>query len=191
MDCVSSSHHDCWVSRASVAPNQAEAVFPPTIQPQRYTKFTTVTSLPRSHTLKGGMSKSYYRKSMRKGPIFIAIFGRHNVLTHFPDSSSLAWCHLITGSSFKCLPAVLLVDIGTLNLPSHLPLMAVPWVLVPTWTWFCSSPLFPLRVNPWVGKIPWRREWLLIPVLLPGEFQWTMQPTHSPWVAKSQMWLSN
>ena len=26
------------------------------------------------------------------------------------------------------------------------------------------------RVNPQVGKIPWRREWLLIPVLFPGEF---------------------
>lgn len=128
MDCVSSSHHDCWVSRASVAPNQAEAVFPHIIQPQRCTKFTTVMSLPRSHTLKRRMSKSYYRKSMRKGPIFVAIFGRHNVLnTHFPDSSSQAWCHLITGSSFKCLPAILLVDTGTLNHPSHLPLMAVPW----------------------------------------------------------------
>jgi len=25
------------------------------------------------------------------------------------------------------------------------------------------------RFNPWVGKIPWRREWLPIPVFLPGE----------------------
>ena len=24
--------------------------------------------------------------------------------------------------------------------------------------------------NPWVGKIPWRREWQPIPVFLPGEF---------------------
>ena len=24
--------------------------------------------------------------------------------------------------------------------------------------------------NPWVGKIPWRRKWLLTPVFLPGEF---------------------
>ena len=24
--------------------------------------------------------------------------------------------------------------------------------------------------DPWVGKIPWRREWLLIPVFWPGEF---------------------
>ena len=25
------------------------------------------------------------------------------------------------------------------------------------------------RFNPWVRKIPWRREWLLIPVFLPGD----------------------
>ena len=26
------------------------------------------------------------------------------------------------------------------------------------------------RFDPWVGKIPWRREWLTTPVFLPGEF---------------------
>ena len=26
------------------------------------------------------------------------------------------------------------------------------------------------RFDPWVGKIPWRREWLPTPVFLPGEF---------------------
>ena len=26
-----------------------------------------------------------------------------------------------------------------------------------------------LGLNPWVRKIPWRREWLLTPVFLPGE----------------------
>ena len=26
-------------------------------------------------------------------------------------------------------------------------------------------------VLPWVGKIPWRREWQPTPVFLPGEFQ--------------------
>ena len=26
-----------------------------------------------------------------------------------------------------------------------------------------------LGFDPWVGKIPWRREWLPIPVFLPGE----------------------
>ena len=30
----------------------------------------------------------------------------------------------------------------------------------------CRRPGF----NPWVGKIPWRREWLPDPVFLPGEF---------------------
>ena len=25
-------------------------------------------------------------------------------------------------------------------------------------------------VNPWVGKIPWRKEWLPTPVFWPGEF---------------------
>jgi len=25
------------------------------------------------------------------------------------------------------------------------------------------------RFDPWVGKIPWRREWLPTPVFLPGE----------------------
>jgi len=24
--------------------------------------------------------------------------------------------------------------------------------------------------NPWIGKIPWRREWLTTPVFWPGEF---------------------
>ena len=31
--------------------------------------------------------------------------------------------------------------------------------------------------NPWVGKSPWRREWLLIPVFWPGEFH----GLYSPW----------
>ena len=26
------------------------------------------------------------------------------------------------------------------------------------------------RFNPWVGKLPWRREWLPTPVFLPEEF---------------------
>ena len=30
----------------------------------------------------------------------------------------------------------------------------------------CKSPGF----NPWVGKMPWRREWQTIPIVLPGEF---------------------
>ena len=26
------------------------------------------------------------------------------------------------------------------------------------------------RFNPWVGKVPWRREWQSTPIFLPGEF---------------------
>ena len=27
--------------------------------------------------------------------------------------------------------------------------------------------------DPWVGKIPWKRAWLLTPIFLPGESPWT------------------
>ena len=32
------------------------------------------------------------------------------------------------------------------------------------------------RFDPWVGKIPWRREWQPTPVLFPGESKWTKEP---------------
>ena len=35
-------------------------------------------------------------------------------------------------------------------------------------------------VQSWVGKIPWRREWLPTPVFLPGEFH----GQYSPWGCK-------
>ena len=31
-------------------------------------------------------------------------------------------------------------------------------------------------VDPWVGKIPWRRKWQSTPVFLPGESPWTEEP---------------
>ena len=34
----------------------------------------------------------------------------------------------------------------------------------------------PVVCEPWVGKIPWRREWLPTPVFLPGESPWTEEP---------------
>ena len=49
----------------------------------------------------------------------------------------------------------------------------------------CRRPGF----NPWVGKIPWRREWLPTPVLWPGEFH----RLYSPWGHKESdttEWLS-
>ena len=39
--------------------------------------------------------------------------------------------------------------------------------------------------NPWVQKIPWRREWLPTPVCLPGEFHGQRNlESYSPWVHK-------
>ena len=36
--------------------------------------------------------------------------------------------------------------------------------------------------SPWVGKIPWSREWQLTPVFLPGEFQgWRSLVGCDPW----------
>ena len=39
-----------------------------------------------------------------------------------------------------------------------------------------------MRVNPWVGKIPWSRKWQPAPVFLPGKFhgQWSLVGC-SPW----------
>ena len=41
------------------------------------------------------------------------------------------------------------------------------------------------RLDPWVGKIPWRRKWQPTPVLLPGEShrQWSLVG-YSPWGSK-------
>ena len=42
----------------------------------------------------------------------------------------------------------------------------------------CGRPGF----DPWVGKIPWRRQWLPTPVSLPGEFQGLRSLVgYSPW----------
>ena len=38
--------------------------------------------------------------------------------------------------------------------------------------------------DPWVGKIPWRRAWQPISVLLPGESPWTEEPARL-----QSMWL--
>ena len=39
--------------------------------------------------------------------------------------------------------------------------------------------------DPWVGKIPWRREWLPTPVSMPGEFQGQRSlEGYSPWGCK-------
>ena len=46
--------------------------------------------------------------------------------------------------------------------------------------------------NPWIRKIPWRREWLPTPVFLPGEFHGQRSLAgYSPWAIKSQTSLSD
>ena len=41
------------------------------------------------------------------------------------------------------------------------------------------------RFSPWVGKIPWRMEWLSTPVFLPGEFHGQRSLVdYSPWGCK-------
>ena len=48
------------------------------------------------------------------------------------------------------------------------------------------------QVSPWVGKIPWRREWQPPPVFFPGESQGQRSLVdYSPWGRKSRTWLSD
>ena len=48
----------------------------------------------------------------------------------------------------------------------------------------------PAMQETWVGKIPWRREWLPTPVVLPGEFHRKRSlVSYSPWYCKSWTWL--
>ena len=48
------------------------------------------------------------------------------------------------------------------------------------------------QFEPWIGKIPWRREWLPSPVFFTGEFHGQRSLVgYSPWAAKSQTQLSD
>ena len=53
----------------------------------------------------------------------------------------------------------------------------------------CGRP----RLDPWVGKIPWRRKWKSTPVLLPGKSHGQRSLVgYSPWgLYKSRIWLSD
>ena len=62
---------------------------------------------------------------------------------------------------------------GFLGYPvSHSGILGLPW-------WLLKNPLAMQRprFDPWVDKIPWRREQLPMPVFLPGEFH----GLYSPW----------
>ena len=57
--------------------------------------------------------------------------------------------------------------------------LGLPWCL--TWSKICLECGRP-RFDPWVRKIPWRREWQPTPVFLPGEFHWLRSlVSYSPW----------
>ena len=51
------------------------------------------------------------------------------------------------------------------------------------------------RLSPWIGKIPWSREWLPTPVFLPGKFHGHRSVVgYSPWGCKESdttEWLSS
>ena len=51
------------------------------------------------------------------------------------------------------------------------------------------------RLNPWAGKIPWRREWQAIPVFLPGESHGQKRlVSYNPWGRKESdttEWLTH
>ena len=64
----------------------------------------------------------------------------------------------------------------------HYIRQTLPWWLRWERTYLqCRRPGF----SPWVGKIPWRREWLPTPVFLPGEFHGQRNLVgYSPWCRK-------
>ena len=66
--------------------------------------------------------------------------------------------------------------------PLSLILLGLPWWLRGYSVCLqCGRPGF----NPWVEKIPWRRKWHPIPVLLPGKsHEWRSVVGYSPWGRK-------
>ena len=65
------------------------------------------------------------------------------------------------------------------GMANHSSILGLPWWLRIRLQ--CRRPEF----NPWVGKIPWRREWQFISVSLPGEFHGQKSLVgYSPWGCK-------
>ena len=60
--------------------------------------------------------------------------------------------------------------------------MSLPWWLR---RWSVCLQYGRPRFNPWVGKIPWRRQWQHTPVFLPGKFHGLRSLVgYSPWRCK-------
>jgi len=54
-----------------------------------------------------------------------------------------------------------------------------------SWKFHCQHKGEKPGFNPWIGKMPWRREWLPTPVFLPGEFHGQRSLAgYSPWGRK-------
>ena len=69
----------------------------------------------------------------------------------------------------------------TVGLAWARPTWAVRW---PAWAVLCDVRICGCS-RPWVGKIPWRREWLPTPVFLPGDFHGQRSLAGcSPWGGK-------
>ena len=90
------------------------------------------------------------------------------VLKHRSSSFNMLEIHIPTDGSKENQ----ILDLGCYKLnsaPSNAHIkkyMGLPWWL--RWQWICLQCSRP-RLNPWVRKIPWRREGLSTPVSFPGE----------------------
>ena len=98
--------------------------------------------------------------------------------THCSSTIVCSWCH---SCSTRCTPVISRVTV-TFQLPPRIPRPYEAFLI------YCL-PLHPLCLqygrpgfDPWVGKIPWRRERLPTPVFWPGEFH----GLHSPWTSQSR-----
>ena len=96
-------------------------------------------------------------------PILPPAFAHFLSLSHFGDS------HNISNFHYYC---IFCGDLGSSMLAQMVNNLLQ-----------CQRPGFDL----WIGKIPWRREWLPIPVFLPGESGGQKSLVD----AKSQTWLND
>ena len=67
------------------------------------------------------------------------------------------------------------------NLRQKVPFRFLPWHSLSIYLYLCVQCGRP-GFDPWVGKIPWRRQWHPTPVLLPGQSHgWRSLVGWSPW----------
>ena len=80
-----------------------------------------------------------------------------------------SWLYCYQNISFLCIPFIAISYV----------FYGLPWGL--RWERICLQCRRP-RFDPWVGNIPWKREWLPTPVFFPGEFHGQRSLAgYSPW----------